>query len=81
MFDPLRNEEDIVSDVEKLNNICQEYKRYKAITTAFVRKFNIKEVIECGCRDFKNGMTFDERVNCKKCGGLGFIINVNEDKE
>lgn len=76
MFDPLRGEDDIVRDIEKLNNICQEYSRYKAITQAFVRKFNVESVAECNCRDFKNGMSLDDRLNCKNCGGLGFIIKV-----
>lgn len=76
MFDPLRGEDDVVSDIEKLHNICQEYKKYKAITQALVRKFDIESVAECNCRDFKNGMSFEDRLNCKNCGGLGFIIKV-----
>lgn len=80
MFDPLRGEDDIVRDIEKLNNICQEYSRYKSITQALVRKFNIASVAECSCRDFKNNMTLDERLKCKNCGGLGFIIKVQGEE-
>lgn len=81
MFDPLRSEDDIVNDIGKLNNICQEYKEYKAIWTACAAKFNIHSIEKCECRDYKNNMTFEDRLKCSKCDGIGYIFHFKEEGE
>lgn len=80
MFDPLRSEDDIVMDVEKLNNICQSYKEYKSIWNACATKFNIHSIEKCKCRDYKNDMTLEERFSCPTCGGCGYIFHFKDDE-
>lgn len=81
MFDPLRREDDIVMDISKLNDICQSYKTYKALWTACSMRFGIEKAEQCECRDYKNEMTFDQRLHCPKCDGLGFIFHFKEDNK
>lgn len=78
MFD-LRNEDDIIRDVQQLNTICQRYNDYKSLLNALMIKFNIESADKCECRDYTSNKTFQERLNCEKCGGLGYILHYKED--
>lgn len=80
MFD-LRNEDDIIRDVSQLNNICQRYNDYKSLVNALMIKYNIESASKCDCRDYSTNKTLQERLNCEKCGGIGFILKYKENNE
>lgn len=76
----LRNEDDIIRDVSQLNNICQSYNDYKSLVNALMAKYGIESATKCECRDYSIDKTFQERLNCEKCGGIGFTFKY-KDKE
>lgn len=78
-MDLFRSKEDVMRDVQELNNICQEYSNYRSIVQACLVKFNIKKITPCKCRDYSNKMTFEERLHCENCGGLGYIFKFNKE--
>lgn len=78
MFNPLKDDEDVIEDIARLNNICQEYTKYKNLWNACAIKFGIESVEMCKCRNFKNDMTFKDRLTCPDCDGIGYIFNFRD---
>ena len=70
----LRDKEDVVNDLIKVGEIAAEYREYKSMLNALYLKYNIGNMKACTCRNIDNKLSFQERLNCKKCQGLGYII-------
>lgn len=77
----LKDEDDMIRDIERLNNICQEYKVVKDKLKTLMILTNIEEMIPCECRDYKDNMSIQERMNCPKCKGIGYILKYKEKEE
>lgn len=74
----LRDKDDVVEDLIKVGEIASEYKKYKDMLQALVLKYNIQEMQKCNCRNYKNNLSFQERLHCSQCGGIGYIISYKE---
>lgn len=77
----LKDEDDIIRDIKVLNNICQNYKEVKDKLKTLMLLTNIEEMVTCECRDYKNNMSIQERINCPKCKGIGYILKYKEKEE
>lgn len=77
----LKDEDDMINDIKILNDICQNYKEVKDQLKTLMILTNIEEMIKCECRDYKNNMSFQERMNCPKCKGIGYILKYKEKKD
>lgn len=77
----LKDEDDMINDIKILNDICQNYKEVKDQLKTLMILTNIEEMIKCECRDYKNGMSFQERMKCPKCKGIGYILKYKEKKD
>lgn len=77
----LKDEDDMINGIKILNNICQNYKEVKDQLKTLMILTNIEEMIKWDCRDYKNGMSFQERMKCPKCKGIGYILKYKENKE
>lgn len=77
----LKDEDDIIRDIKALNNICQNYKEVKDKLKTLMLLTNIEEMVTCECRDYKNNMSIQERMNCPKCKGIGYILKYKEKEE
>lgn len=77
----LRDNDDIIRDIERLNNLCQDYKDIKDKLKTLMILTNIEDMIKCECRNFKNNMTTSERMNCPKCKGIGYILKYRKDNK
>lgn len=73
MFD-LRNKVDVVGDIAMLNEICQEWNTYAKCLNACIKQLNIKSIENCTC-------TIEDRFNCPKCKGSGYVVILNENKK
>ena len=74
----LRDNDDIINDVERLHNLCQDYKEIRDKLKTLMILTNIEDMIKCECRDYKNEMSFQERMKCPKCKGIGYILKYKE---
>ena len=70
----LRDKDDTIEEMIRIGQIANDYKQCREILRAVVTKCNIDTVQECTCRNIANKLSFQERLNCKKCQGLGYII-------
>lgn len=77
----LKDEDDMINDIKILNDICQNYKEVKDQLKTLMILTNIEEMIKCDCRDYKNGMSIQERMRCPKCKGIGYILKYKEKKD
>ena len=77
----LKDEDDMINDIKILNDICQNYKEVKDQLKTLMILTNIEEMIKCECRDYKNGMSFQERMKCPKSKGIGYILKYKEKKD
>lgn len=77
----LKDEDDMINDIKILNNICQNYKEVKDQLKTLMILTNIEEMIKCECRDYKNNMSIQDRMNCPKCKGIGYILKYKEKKD
>jgi len=77
----LKDEDDMINDIKILNDICQNYKEVKDQLKTLMILTNIEEMIKCECRDYKNGMSIQERMRCPKCKGIGYILKYKEKKD
>ena len=69
-----KDKDDIIKDISILNEICQDYKETKNKLDALILGFGIETMTKCSCRDYTNKISFEERIHCDKCKGLGYII-------
>lgn len=73
--DILRREEDVVDDIERLNNICQEWKHYKQMLGVVITHHNIKEINPCP----EHELYTPEQLKCSRCKGTGYVIEYKEN--
>lgn len=72
-----RNIFDILSDLQTLQIVGNEWNEYRKMMQACVNKFGIERFEPCECSN-KSDL---ERMKCKKCSGVGYIIITRgEDK-
>lgn len=73
--DILRREEDVAQDIDRLNNICKEWKHYKEMLGVVLVQHNIKEIIPCTEHELHSSKQF----SCEKCKHTGYIIKYKEE--
>ena len=69
-----RDTEDVIRDIERLNALCQDYKDIRDKLKTLMILTNIEDMTPCECRDYKNEMSIQDRMNCTKCKGIGYIL-------
>lgn len=74
----LRDKDDTIEEMIRIGQIGSDYQQCREILRAIVTKCNIDTVQECSCRNLDSKLSFQERLNCKFCEGLGYIIKFKE---
>lgn len=74
----LRDKDDTIEEMIRIGQIGSDYKQCREILRAIVIKCNIDTIQECSCRNLNNKLSIQERLNCKFCEGLGYIIKFKE---
>lgn len=77
----LRDNEDIVNDLIRVGDIAKEYRELKDKFNMLLLLSNIERMDLCDCRNFNSDMSFQDRLKCTKCGGIGYIIKYKEKKD
>lgn len=72
----LREEQDVANDIQKLNNICKEWKHYKEMLGVVIVHHNIKEIVPCPGHELYS----PKQLHCNVCKGTGYIIKYKDDK-
>ena len=74
----LRDKDDVIKDLIKVGEIATEYREYKSMLSALFLKYNICDMKKCSCQNLESNLSFQDRLHCKNCGGLGYIIKFME---
>lgn len=74
MFD-LRDENDIVRDLKKLVEICEDAQKYKSAFNAVCIKLGVEKVVPCE-HDINN---IGEILHCKECGGTRWKVIMKDE--